>query len=520
MIASGAMQILGITLDKLYFRLALVEKTQKRSEILYLKSFFISEVDAVKQLYKGPFKGKICSCIPTKNLLMRELNISANTTKHLEQIIAFQTDATSHLNESEFLSIPVIVEKTKEKTSTVLFTALRSSIREHLDLLQKNQIDPDLVTASPLALINYLKWKMPHIQDAFIVDLGSDEWTCVCMEKGNLKKFHSITGGIESLLEALWEDRKKILIPKEITGIAKQIDLLQLKTALNSQLSERMTAMRKELARVIFSFSNSLGQKPLFFTGRVDAFGQLQEFLEEAIADSVSPNLMEELPKEEQKHAISIGLAIGYDQKPVQFLQEEFFPKKTWKKMGLASLYLGVASLLFSFGLIGFSNFFLHSKSQEMITSLRSSLNEWDRTLASEIFLPKKEEEILERWNKAIKVHSKDYAYIMQSPKVAEVLSWIYQHPCILGTQEDQDPIEIRAIRYQLVQYPKLDSPRDPYQAKIEMEFKTSSPLHARKFHEAIYQGDGWADNTQDIQWETTDNLYRISFYIKDKKNA
>lgn len=512
------MQILGITLDKLYFRLALIEKTQKRSQILYLKSFFISEVDAVKQLYKDSFKGKICSSLSAKNLLMRELNISAKSTKHLEEIIAFQTDATSHLSESDFLSIPVIVEQTKEKTNTMLFTASRAGIREHLDLLQRIQIDPDLVTASPIALMNYLKWKMPHVQDAFLVDLGSDEWTCVCMEKGVLKKFHSITGGIESLLEALWEDRKKILIPKEITGIAKQIDLLQLQATLNSQLSDRMIAMRKELARVIFSFSTSWGQKPLFFTGRVDSFGQLKEFLEEALADSVSPNLMEELPKEEQKHALSIGLAVGYDQKPVQFLQDEFFPKKTWKKMGLASLYLGVASMVFSLGMIACSNFFLHSKGEKMISNLRLSLNEWDRTLASEIFIPKSEEEILERWNKAIRLHSKDYAYIMQSPKVAEVLSWIYQHPCISEVQED--PIEIRALRYQLVQYPKLDSPRDPYQAKIEMEFSTTSPLNARKFHEAIYQGEGWADNTQDIQWETSDNHYHISFYLKDKKNA
>lgn len=506
------MQVLGITLDKHFFRLALVEKSQ----ILYLKSFPASEAEGVKQLYKTSFKGKICSSLPAKNLLMRELSVSANTTKHLEQIIAFQEDASHHLK--DVLSIPFITEQKKDKTNALLFTATRSGIREHLDCLEKIHIDPDLVSATPLAIIQFLKWKMPHLQDAFIVDIGSDEWTCVCMEKGGLKKFHSIPGGIETLLEALWEDRKKVLIPKEITGIAKQIDLLQLKTTLNSQLSTQMTAMRKELARVIYSFSSNFGQKPLFFTGRIDAFGQLQEFLEEAVSDSVSPNLMEEIPKEERKHAISIGLAFGYGQKSVQFLQDEFFPRKTWRKMGFTAFYLCAASLLFSFGLAGFTKTTLNSKSEKMLSNLRSSLNGWDRALAKEVFLPKKEEEILERWNKATKTYSKDYIYILQGPKVSEALSWIYQHPCILEAQDD--PITIDSIRYQLLQYPKIGSPRDPYQAKIEMEFKTNSPLNARKFHEAIYQGEGWADNTQDIQWEANDNHYRISFFLKKDKNV
>ncbi len=515
MVVSNVMQILGITLDKPFFRLALVEKTKKRSQILYLKTFPISDVEGVKQLYKA-FTGKICSSISAKNLLIRELEFQSNTKKHLEQIIAFQADATSHLSETEVLSIPYIQHANKEKTNALLFTVLRSGIREILDTFGKMEIDPDSMTAAPLALITFLKWKIPHIQDAFIIDLGSDEWTCVCMDKGTLKKFHSISGGIESLLEALWEDRKKNLIPKEITGIAKQIDLLQLQSTLNSQLSSKMLAMRKELARVIYSFSNHFGQKTIFFTGRVDAFGQLQEFLEEAITDSVKPNLFEEIPKEEQKHATSIGIAIGFSEPSVQFLQDEFYPKKNWRKMGLSSIYLCAMSLLMALGLMGFSNYSFHANNRKMISSLQSTLHEWDQILEKEIFVTDKEEEILEHWEKATKKYTKEYAYILRCPKVAQVLSWIYQHPAILSAENDQDPIEIKSIRYQLISYPKIDSPKDPYVAKVEMEFQTASPLNARKFHEAIYQGEGWADNTQEIQWEVADQKYLISFYLKE----
>src|SRR5207247_1301808 len=161
----------------------------------------------------------------------------------------------SHLDEKEVLTVAHMIDP----MTAQLFTASRAGLKE---LLQRLQIDPDLVTASPVALVHFLKWKMPHVQDAFIVDLASDEWTCVCME-----------------------NRKKIVNPKEISSIAKQIDLLQMKAGVNSQLADQMIAMRKELARVIYSFSATFGQKPLFFTGRVDAFAQLPEFLEEAIQD-------------------------------------------------------------------------------------------------------------------------------------------------------------------------------------------------------------------------------------------
>lgn len=514
------MQILAITLDKPFFRFALLERTKKRISIVYLKSFSMSDIEGVKQLYKASFKGKICTGLSAKNLLMRSLEFQSNSRKHLEQMIEFQADATSHLNEKEVLSIPHVFEQTKEKTNAMLFTATRSGIREQLETLQKIHIQPDSMTANPLALIHFFQWKAPHLHDAFIVDLGSEEWTCVCMEGGQLKKFHSLPGGIESLLEALWEDRKKVMIPKEISGIAKQIDLLQLQPTLNSEFSEKMLSIRKEFSRVIYSFFKTFGQKPIFFTGRVDAFGGLEEFLEELIGDCVSSNLLEEIPKEEKKHAMSIGLALSYGQRSVDFLQDEFFPKKRWEKMGLASLYLCLISILFACGITGFSKVLLESNNQRMITSLQSTLNHWDRQLAKEIFITQDEGEILERWNKVTKKFSKEYPFLLHYPKVSEVLAWIYQHPCILGTQKDADPIFIQSIRYHLISYPNLDAPKDPYLAKIELEFKTDSPLNARKFHEAIYHGDGWADPNEEIQWEATDHIYRISFMLRNEKNA
>lgn len=509
------MQILGISIDKPFLRIALIEKNRKRNEIIYLKSFLLDEPENVKQLYTPPFKGKISSALSAQNLLMRSLDVHTNSLKHIDQVIAFQSDATSYFNEESVLSVPLVNRIDKDKTEVHLFTASREAIREHLSALENLKFNPDSVTASPLALIDYIKWKLPDLQDAYVIDLSSDEWTCVCFEKGELKKFHSIAGGTEALLAALCEDRKKTLFRKEITGIAKQIDLLQLKAPLNAHLSMQLVAMKQELCRIIYSYCQNYGPKPVFFTGRVDAFGQMQEYLEEALGDSVTPNITHEIPKEEQKYAISIGLAIGYKAKSLQFRKDEFFPQKNWKRAGVYSLCYFGASLLIAIGLIFFSYSTEKSRSQEMLNFLHSMLDQRDPELAQKIFSSPNKEEIINQWNRAVSTHSKEYPYAKQYPKVAEILSWIYGHPLIQKAKQEPDPIEIKYVRYQLLECPKVDTPKNPHQAKVEIEFTTKNPINARKFHQSLHQGEGWVDNLQDIQWEALENLYRTSFYLK-----
>ena len=461
------MQILGLSIDKPFLRIALMDQ----SKIIYLKSFLLSEGEYVKQLYKG----KISSALLAKNLLMRSLEVNTGKSKHLEQAIAFQSETTNHFDERELISVPYTTKISQEKTEVSLFSASREAIKEHLDTLKTLKLDPDCVSAGPLALIDYIKWRLPDLQDAFLIDLGSEEWTCVCMVGGELKKIYSILGGTEAILASLPEDRKKNL----------------------PHHSSQLISMKQELARAIYSFSHFCGaKKPLFFTGRTDAFGELQEYLEEGLEDWVSPNMTHELPKEEQKYAIPIGLAIGYSARTtVQFRKDEFFPQKNWRRAGLYALSLSAASLLIGFGCIAFGSYALKSHKQERVSFLRTTLNQWDKTLAQKIFAGEDCDEILQRWTRAVETHSKDYTYEEKSPKVAEVLSWIYQHP--LMNQE----IEISFFRYR---YPK-----------IEIEFTTKSPLQARKFHEALHEGEGWVDSTKDIHWEVLENLYRASFFLK-----
>src|SRR3990167_1343358 len=192
-------------------------------------------------------------------------------SRHFEEALSFQSEGATYLDPSDTIAVPHSIKKTEGKIEALLFSASRKSLHTHLQDLSTLQIDPDCVTSNALALIRYVKWRAPMLEEAFLVDLGSSEWTCVLMEKGELKKAYAISGGVESLLAALWEDRRKTLFKKETEGFAKQIDLLQLKADLNPQFSAHLKEMRQNFAKVLYSFHAAGGARPLLFTGRGDA---------------------------------------------------------------------------------------------------------------------------------------------------------------------------------------------------------------------------------------------------------
>jgi hypothetical protein len=509
------MQILGISSDKPFLRVALLKKEGKQYKILYLKSFSLDDPEHVKQFYTTSFKGKIVSALSANDLLVRTIELNVNNPKYMKEAIDFQAEASTHFEQNQTLSVPYKIDHLKNKTEITLFTTLKKTIQKHLEEMGHLKIDPDSISAEPLALISFFQWKLPELQDAFLVHLGSEEWTCVCIEQGVLKKSHSIDRGIEQLLTALWEDRKKILSRKEIGNLAKQIDLFDLKSSPQSQLVSQFTNMKQELAKILYSFSRLCGVKPLFFTGRVDAFHQIEKALKESLKEY--PESAFELSNDEKKYAIPIGLAVQNNSGSIEFRKEEFFSPKEWKKGGLYFLTLTIASILCGLSIALFSHYSDAQSKKAMAAFLHTKLSLLDPSLSNKIFIDEDSESILHRWNKAVATHSKEYPYIPQTPKVAEVLSWLYQHPVILEAEKENEPIEITHLHYQLLKYPKIDSLQEPYEGKVEIEFQTKSPLRARKFHEALHQGADLVDSSEDIHWESSLPVYRVSFFLKKR---
>lgn len=509
------MQNFGIHLDFPFLRMARIEKQGHRIDVSQVKTLSHLETEEVKQFYISSPKGKIISGLPAKNLMIRPIDLKVSKDRHTDEIIAFQSEATSYFDPSEVLSVPYYYSKAKGKIEGLLFTAHKPAIRRHLEDLKKFGFDPDLLTAVPLALIRYIRWKFPTIQDAIIIELGSSDWTCISMEKGRLHKSHSIPGGVESLLSALWEDRKKILLLKELEGFAKQIDLLQLKAHLNPHLYAKLSELRMELGKIVFSFCRSGETRPLYFTGRIDSFSHLPQFLIENLKDT-SCELTLAPTTEHQKYAVSIGLGMEYSDNSLQLQRGEFFSKKNWIRSGKYLSILMLTSLFLSTAFIWIAHHSETSRKKQLVESLKIILGDRDPILRESIFQSENdEEEILNRWNETIVSHLKKDDLSTKPPKVAEVLSWLLNHPVIQKAQSENDPIEITRFRYRLDSFPRIDAPKTPFKTKVEIEFRFKNPMNARKFHESVLMEDQNIDSESEINWEALRDSYRASFYLK-----
>jgi hypothetical protein len=184
---------------------------------------------------------------------------------------------------------------------------------------------------------------------------------------------------------------------------------------------------------------------------------------------------------EAEEFAIPIGLALEGFFRTVQFRQGEFTPLKhknrirQWQWSYVAAA-LFLAATIFGVGSyqIGQKKFALQSKLSQYGApeggSLQERLDAWEKGLISQPSLAQ------------------------TTPLVTELLHWF---------STLQAEIDIIHLHYALPT------------AKVDLDFKAPSPAVARAFHELLLQGPAFVDATKEITWNTTQDRYKTSFYLK-----
>ena len=508
------MQVLGLHDDRPFLRIACLESTRGVPEIRSIKSTLIHPLrDDVKQLYTSDWKGQIGVPLPA---LVRHLNLKvASSNAQIDLGLRYQIESLTHIPPDEICYASKIQKNDKGAKATVFFLP-KAEIRSRLDAWNEFSIEPDFAAAEAQALIAFARFRCPELQSAFLIHLGSNEWSYCWMENGKVERFFSACKGIETLLAALWEDRKKVLFQQEIEGVAKQIDLLQLKPLLNPHLSEQISAQGKVLSGILHSFEQAAGPRPLFFTGRINAFGRLPEYLAHLCPSLPIYSPQSPLSQEEYACALAMGTALEIatgHKPPVQLLKQEFTPRKIWRKAGLWSTALLCASFLISATLLLIGQNEFQNRKREMADILRKLIE--PKSLKS-AFAAGIDDGIEEAF-RTIEKHEKNPSYILAAPTVTEFLSWLTTHETLCVFEKENDPLELLEVHYQLISSPKIHSPKDPYRAKVSFEFRLKSPMNARKFHDILLTGNGLIDAGEEISWEAQPNSYRASFILKNR---
>lgn len=508
------MQVLGIYIDKPFVRFALIERKAKETKIISLKSFSLDDAEGVKQFYKTKFKGKSLAALPSEKLLLESFESPSLKPAEIDQAIRFHMEAVGHFSPNEFSFSLYKQKKSGDSSEVHFFLTPKDEIKGQLELLNSWGIDPDCMSTIATSLIHFLVWKKPDLKNAFLIDLSASETTCLSIRNGILEKAHSIHIGTGGLLTALWKDRKKTLFQKEIQGIAKQIDLLEFQKSLNTHLFSSLSTLRRELSKTLYAFEEGGGPLPILFTGQIDTFRNFEEFLLEGKEEQKIENLELKISKDEARFAGAIGAALEYGPEAVQFRNNEFFSEKQFVKAGKYLILLFLLSLTAMTTLVFFAKHYESSHIQNMASFLSHELSLKDEPLKKKVF-ENGEEDALRRWSQLTSLYQKKYPFVLNCPNVTKTLSFLYNHPAILETQKDEEPIEILAVHYKLSEYPHLENPKAKYRGKVEAYFKIQNTQRARKFHEQLLKDHSLLDVSEGLDWETEGNTYRATFSLK-----
>lgn len=490
------MQILAIHVDRPYLRLALLKKRKRKPEIISLQVVPIDGQMNVKRLYIHP-NFKTISALPCKDCLIRPLEIKATQRKYLSKVIEFQSKTISHLPEEEAATAYIWHKKEKDTVQISFFVTRRDHLRAAIQEMEDWGLPIDTLTALPIALWRYALWKVPSFSKGWILHLGLSEWSCLWIEEGRLKKAHSLSKGTAFLLE-LFSGTEEA---------AKHLDLMQ---AQMPHLSHAIGTMKEEIHRVLSTFGE--GPCDLLFTGSVDAFLHLREWLTQGIEARINKDLSASIPTRELSFAGAIGMAIeeaSFDRPPLQFRQGEFTPVHHWKKRGKAGLLLTGAILLANALLFSLGNRWMKEREEGILQTLKQSWVFTSTPLREEVFQEEAPLEMcLNRWESVLSKETSSPAYFLPVPSASEALFWLMHHP--LWTLEK--PLSLQSLHYQLIE-------TSDYKAKITLEFQAESSIHARKFHEALLKANEMVDTSSEVGWDVLPNSYRVSFFLKNRES-
>jgi len=506
------MQATGVQIDGRSLRGALVRRAGQKLQLIDLKTHEIEEScksdlhasNTAKNKFFNLFirgaSSTLVSGLQSNDLLIRSRTFTPAKSRKLRQALILQVEAQLHLKAEELITVSLFEAQEKRATT---YSTTQPALNAHLEAFHKIHLDPERVSAVPAALKAFVKWKEPDFASYFLLDIGLTSANCIWVENGLLQKAHALSFGLQHL-KGFWENKND------------SIDFSAIKNS-QSAFAEEARTFRREIAKMLHSFQQ---QRPLIFTGETND-SAFREFLLEGLRECITEEKQLSCTAEERLYAVCIGLAIDYlinIKQPIQFRHGSSLSSQNWQKLGRSGCFLISAAAMLCALIYGTGSWWIDKREKDIIHNLEAWTAEKDPTLRLELFSAGKDTPTLvNQWLRLIEKNAKDYRFLMKAPKVAQFLDWIAHHPLVDSFSQTPDPIFFEQIRYQLVSLPHLDAMDNPYLVKIDLDFKVGSPLHARKFHEMLLQGQGLVDASREISWDVLPDRYRATFYLKNE---
>lgn len=491
------------------------------------------------------------SSLSALTTLVRPLDIKLSKIKDVDAVLTFQAEPILPYPPESALLDRMILKQTETGTELSLFAVPKEQVQDHLEILAKWNLNPEVISCVPAALASFADVFAENTspdKPLFVLHLDLQESVCLLVRKSEVLAAHPFPQGLQNLVQAFARD-------EQIT-FDEALEQLQKKSfehlPPSSQLYEAYESFRLEVVKASLALpkqgkisvpeklllTGEWGSAPLFSQKIVSAIGKPTAALKPSSNSST---------EEMQKYAVPLGLALNAlptAANPINFRQQEFVYPNPWKRFKTPlKIYLSLASLIallvFLLGNVWISHkeLGLQKEFVDLLAQLHTPYETFERSYEAKMH-PSQEgqeravipltdlhqQDLVDRLDflqKEIESTPDIFALYPNVPRVSDVLAWLATHPQVVLKQKDGESaktaLQMDSFSYIMMKRPEQTKKQEKYQVKVEIEFTTATPKLAREFHDALLKPNDIVDPKGEIKWNPSRDRYRVSFFLRDK---
>ncbi|MBN2479753.1 MAG: hypothetical protein JXA94_05955 [Parachlamydiales bacterium] len=450
-----------------------IARLDENNAILSLENLDSKNQKNVKQLYiLDKEKILISTGLDASDVVIKNTDFHVKKSLFMKNAYDFQKESLTTLDPEKTISIQNHIN---EKSLLQFFITTKDLVKKHLRKFNHFQIDPDFISASAVALKRFAKLYTAE-KNIFIVNIQKSKITFVLIKDDIIEKSFAIKNGH---------------VDKSVT----ENDIIKIFESFNQNPKDVFNLLLCGEENFKSSFSHLKAHKN--------------------ISIFLTNNELEKKLPEIQKYAISIGLALEPsqpDKDQINFRTKEFTTIKVLKNRVRKIKTFALVCILLSILLILFTNISVFKKEKKLRKNLENlSIYEKKYLDSNQNLLFKDIHKDIAGYESRLNNQTKKFPYFFTAYQVTDVLNWVNTHPYLKNA-------EIKSFTYEMQSYPTLEAKAQPYLVKIDLEFQTANSKEARGFYSDLQKQKALIDQSKEILWESFNDTYKTTFYLKNKK--
>ncbi|MBI3211210.1 MAG: hypothetical protein HYZ47_00785 [Simkania negevensis] len=518
------MQVVGIHKEASQRRVVGLRRDRKGIAIDFLHTFHeeqnLKEELKLKKILEKEWS--FVAGIEGKDLFIRKMKTPLKKRRAILKTLPFQLKSLIPYSMEEGVVKPLFQRK-GEMTELTLFALSKKFLRVFLEKLEKELLDPEWLSSTPMALFRMGEWLAPNYPSLLVIHIGVERTELVLIQQQMIDSHLSLSLGTQDFFSACLEDNPYLTEEKGIHQI-RQLDLNKLKQEEFPHLFALAEQFKQRIDRALCFFtkrSKELSLPPLLFLGD----GNLSFTLESLIVSGAEEKLT--LLEVEgcrgfdlqtiKPYAIPLGLSLDIlkqDEKTIEWRERAFISPGRIKKILHGILRGAFLSTLFFVFVFLVSHYLIkhkESRIEKKIETLIETYKEELPSLSQAIAAKKVQGKIELLKEKAL--HSKSHFYSFAPvPKVADLLSYLSDHPKL---NREEGGITIEEVCYTIEDLSSFQKGAALPKIRVDLKLQAKEGQFVREFHDALVEGDVFIDHEKEIGWKRNESEYEISFYLK-----